>query len=117
MNQTVEMGHSETVTRGALDPWRETRLCIRHHLKGRAHRNWSRGTGKTTTALAIAHQLFGPELYKSRVLELNASDDRGINVVCTKIKDFAVVAVGTNKRKKYGKSNSLKILSPSFLCL
>jgi len=51
------------------------------------------------------------------VLELNASDDRGINVVRTKIKDFAAVAVGTKKHKKYGKSNSLKILSPSFLCL
>jgi len=48
-----------------------------------------------------AHQLFGPELYKSRVLELNASNDRVINVIRTNIKYFAVVAVGTNKPKKY----------------
>ncbi|KAF3614588.1 Replication factor C subunit 4 [Capsicum annuum] len=59
------------------------------------------GTGKTTTALAIAHQLFGPELYKSRVLELNASDDRGINVVRTKIKNFAAVAVGSSRQGGY----------------
>lgn len=59
------------------------------------------GTGKTTTALAIAHQLYGPELYKSRVLELNASDDRGINVVRTKIKNFAAVAVGSARQGGY----------------
>lgn len=39
--------------------------------------------------LALAKELYGPELIKSRVLELNASDERGISIVREKVKDFA----------------------------
>jgi len=52
------------------------------------------GTGKTSAALAIARQLYGPELMKTRVLELNASDARGIHIVREKIKGFASQTVG-----------------------
>jgi len=57
------------------------------------------GTGKTSTILAVARQLYGPELMKSRVLELNASDERGIKAVRTKIKQFAQLAVGKKDPK------------------
>lgn len=46
------------------------------------------GTGKTSTILACAKEMYGPS-FKSMVLELNASDDRGISVVREQIKNFA----------------------------
>lgn len=46
------------------------------------------GTGKTAAALALAHDLLG-ETWMENVLELNASDERGIDVVREIIKDFA----------------------------
>ncbi|MFH8080490.1 MAG: replication factor C small subunit [Candidatus Aenigmatarchaeota archaeon] len=46
------------------------------------------GTGKTTATFALAHDLYG-ENWKQNLLELNASDERGIDVIRGKVKDFA----------------------------
>jgi replication factor C small subunit len=46
------------------------------------------GTGKTTSALALAHELYGKE-WRHNVLEKNASDERGIEVIRNDIKNFA----------------------------
>jgi replication factor C subunit 3/5 len=46
------------------------------------------GTGKTSTILALAKEMYGKN-WRNMVLELNASDDRGINVVRDEIKTFA----------------------------
>ncbi|HMK95403.1 MAG TPA: replication factor C small subunit [Candidatus Limnocylindrales bacterium] len=48
------------------------------------------GTGKTTMALCIAHELYG-STWRSFTLELNASDERGIETVRQRIKDFSKV--------------------------
>ena len=46
------------------------------------------GTGKSTLALVAVKELFG-KTWRSNYLELNASDERGIDVVRQKVKDFA----------------------------
>lgn len=61
------------------------------------------GTGKTSTILACAKELYGSS-FKSMILELNASDDRGIDVVREQIRDFA------STRKMFAKGFKLIIL-------
>ncbi|HYS74097.1 MAG TPA: replication factor C small subunit [Thermoplasmata archaeon] len=49
------------------------------------------GTGKTTCAIALARDMYGPE-WKQNYYELNSSDERGIDVVRSKIKEIARIA-------------------------
>ncbi|KAL9268155.1 Replication factor C subunit 3-like protein [Drosera capensis] len=46
------------------------------------------GTGKTSTILAVARKMYGNQ-FRNMILELNASDERGIDVVRQQIQDFA----------------------------
>ena len=48
------------------------------------------GTGKTTAALCLARDLYG-DVYREHMMELNASDERGIDVVRETVKTFARV--------------------------
>lgn len=57
------------------------------------------GTGKTSSILAVGRELFGPDYVKQRVRELNASDDRGIQVVREKVKKFAQGTATAQKDK------------------
>ncbi|MFH1247146.1 MAG: replication factor C small subunit [Candidatus Micrarchaeota archaeon] len=74
------IGHSNIVTR--LKAYVGTKSLPNLLFSGPA------GSGKTTCALAIAKELFSDD-YQSSFLELNSSDERGIDTVRGKIKDFA----------------------------
>ena len=57
------------------------------------------GIGKTTLATVIAKELF-KEYWKENFLDLNASDDRGIDTIRVKVKDFArTKPLGTDLQK------------------
>jgi replication factor C small subunit len=49
------------------------------------------GTGKTTAALALARDVFG-DGYRDNLLEMNASDERKLESIRTKVKQFARTA-------------------------
>src|SRR3989454_111997 len=55
------------------------------------------GTGKTTSAIALARDMFGED-WRQNYFELNSSDERGIETVRTKVKEIARLAPfgGTN---------------------
>jgi len=59
------------------------------------------GTGKSTVALCIARQLMG-ENFRKLVLELNASDERGIGVVRERIKGFSQIIQSTPSGVQFG---------------
>jgi replication factor C subunit 2/4 len=51
------------------------------------------GCGKTSAILALAREIFGAKYWDDRVIELNASDERGIKVVREKIKRYAMNSI------------------------
>ena len=55
------------------------------------------GCGKTSTILALTRELFTDQYFNERVIELNASDERGIKVVREKIKRYAQNSVNTKE--------------------
>jgi len=68
------------------------------------------GTGKTSAILAVAMDIYGPDMIKERVLELNASDERGIEIVRTKIKNFANFAVNKTTGSNGSPGASFKLI-------
>lgn len=64
----------------------------------------SSGTGKTSTIYACARELYGSD-YDAMVLEINASEERGIEVIRGKVKEFVV-----NKNLFFYKTNMFKLV-------
>ena len=68
------------------------------------------GTGKTSTILALARRIYGTANMRQMVLELNASDDRGIDVVREQIKTFAstkqIFTMGGGSKSAGGSSSA-----------
>lgn len=67
----------------------------------------SSGTGKTSTVLAFAKKIYG-KFFRHMILELNGSDDRGINVVREQIKEFC--STNNNLYKMFNKKNMYKLV-------
>ncbi len=74
------IGQKDTMAR--LKSYVKSRNCPHMMFSGPA------GVGKTSAAVALAREFFGDD-YERNFLELNASDERGIDVVRNTIKDFA----------------------------
>lgn len=72
------------------------------------------GTGKTSTILALARRIYGSENMRQMVLELNASDDRGIDVVREQIKTFAstkqIFSLGSSTARASGGLGNFKLI-------
>ncbi|PHH85534.1 hypothetical protein CDD83_287 [Cordyceps sp. RAO-2017] len=72
------------------------------------------GTGKTSTILALARRIYGASNMRQMVLELNASDDRGIDVVREQIKTFAstkqIFSMASSSAGKTGAAAAFKLI-------